>query len=184
MSWRERVKKMPQNNDNAETKLDLVTFKRFVSLFKARYSDRKMNDDTASLFFEKCGHISSDEFQHVTDLMIGKRDKAFTWFNVIEAHNSIFNNSENLTMEEINDWKNQAMAGDQSDRKLLVQLMNEIITKVGGGKINGDWRQDYAKKFVAVVGEAEARRQLPSLKEFDKVFGDTILSLLPVRSSF
>lgn len=164
--------------------LDMITFKRFVNLFKARYSDRKMNDETASLFFEKCAHIPSDEFQHVTDLMIGKRDKAFTWFNVLEAHNSIFSNSENLTMEEIKEWKQKAMGGNQRHKKLLVELMNEIITKIGSGKMKKDWRKDYARKFVAVVGEAEARKQVASLNSFDPVFGREVLNLLHVRPSF
>lgn len=157
--------------------LDDHTFQRFVKRFKARYGQNSMNDETILMFYNKCAHIPSEEFEEVTTTILGKRDKVFGWFLIVETYNSMFKNAGQETPENIRSWKEESDKSNPDKRKILVKLMVDLVGKINKKDISQEWKSEFAQKYYDLMGETESRNLCRSLSS-DGVFGDFKIILL------
>ena len=164
--------------------LEIETFKKFVERFKARYSAKSLPDDTYTMFYEKTCHIPCEEFERVTQLMLGKRSRNFSWFDIVEVHNSLYKRSENKISVEMEKWKEEAKKQDPGKTRVLLKIMAELTGQISKGRIGKDWKTQYAKRMFDLLGRDECLRISTSLPN-DGVYGDfkmILLDLLDYRN--
>ena len=143
--------------------LKIKTFDIFVDRFKARYGQKSMPTAAYTMTYEKTCHIPCEEFERVTQLMLGKRVKNFSWYDIVETHNSLYNRSENYVSGKMQDWKKEAENQDPGKTRVLLKIMAELTGQIGKGKVGREWKSEYAHKMFNLLGREECSKICTSL---------------------
>ncbi len=159
--------------------LEIEVFKKFVKMYKDRYGEQKMGQETVATFYNEVCGIDTDQFFAVTTMLLGNQKFSFTWIKVIEKVAIMYPTMDNqLKLDK--KWKlNYEQAPDKSKREQHAKILSCIPDMVQNNRKS--WRIDYFKLIYDLLGHEECMEialkieyQFPEFKDYLYSRGKTI----------
>jgi len=158
-------------NQEIEAPLCPDAFQKFVRIYRGTYHEEKMDDEIASMWFDRLCHIKTTQFEDVTTSLLGSKDYAFKWTDVLKKMNIMFPPTyENKALEQA--WKSeQNNHTDENKKEKMGKIMVSVFAMIDKNK--SGWRIEYFERLFELLGEEECmdiaisiQFQFPEFKDY------------------
>lgn len=171
---REKTKSVTKKIDEKKDVLDDFdkVFEVFINRYKSTYGDKKMDGDTATMFYDRLCDIDPEKFEKVTTTLLGSYPWYFQWAKVIERVAIMYPTAINQhNLEKL--WKLKHDQDPQKDKKTMLGQLQSAVPDLKKSNPTG-WREDYFKKHIEIMGIEESTKIAQDIQEFFPEFKEWI----------